>query len=128
MSERVTEGIRVRVAPAYHPEHSSPETNFWFFSYTIDIENEGDRAAQLLTRHWRITDANGRVEEVRGDGVVGHKPRLAPGERFQYTSFCPLPTPVGSMEGSYGFVREDDGRRFDVEIGLFVLEDPASLN
>lgn len=127
MSDTVTDGIRVQVAPAFHAEHSASERGYWFFSYTIDISNEGDRAAQLLSRYWRITDANGRVEEVRGPGVVGHTPLLEPGQHFEYTSFCPLPTPVGSMEGTYTFVRED-GERFDAVIGLFVLEDPSSIN
>jgi ApaG protein len=127
MSETVTEGIRVRVAPTYHPEHSAPERGRWFFSYTIEISNESDTTAKLLSRMWRITDGHGAVEEVRGPGVVGHQPRLQPGQAFEYTSFCPLPTPIGSMEGTYTFVR-DDGEKFDVAIGLFVLEDPASMN
>ena len=127
MSEMVTEGIRVRVRPAYHPEHSAPGHGRWFFSYTIEISNESASTAKLLSRSWRITDGNGAVEVVRGPGVVGHQPRLQPGQSFEYTSFCPLPTPIGSMEGAYTFVR-DDGEEFDVAIGLFVLEDPASMN
>jgi ApaG protein len=98
MSDTVTEGIRVRVSPAYHRDQSAPERGRWFFSYTIQISNESETTAKLLSRTWRITDGNGAVEEVRGPGVVGRQPRLEPGQAFEYTSFCPLPTPIGSME------------------------------
>jgi len=100
-SEALTNGIRVRVHSVYVPERSDPEQGHWFFAYRVDIANEGSESAQLVSRHWIITDANGHVEQVRGPGVVGEQPVLQPGESFQYTSACPLPTPVGTMHGTY---------------------------
>jgi len=127
MSEAVTEGVCVEVKPAFHPERSSPVERYWFFTYTIRITNRGDCTVQLLSRHWVITDATGHVEHVRGPGVVGETPVLRPGEAFTYTSACPLPTSLGSMEGTYEMERED-GSRFDAQIAPFVLADPAELN
>lgn len=127
MSEAVTDRIRVRARPRFHPERSDPAQNKWFFSYTIAITNEGPRHVQLLARYWRITDATGRVEEVRGPGVVGLTPTIAPGEEFTYTSYCPLPTALGAMEGSYR-MRRDDGTEFEATIAPFVLEDPDQVN
>jgi ApaG protein len=127
MSEAVTENIRVRVSPTFHPERSSPERRYWFFSYTIEISNEGQQTVQLLERSWKITDATGRVEVVQGPGVVGQTPVLPPGGSFTYTSFCPLPTPVGAMEGSYT-MRREDGSTFEAQIAAFPLEDPSSVN
>ncbi|MEQ1501094.1 MAG: Co2+/Mg2+ efflux protein ApaG [Myxococcota bacterium] len=127
MSEATTDAIRVRVEPAYHPERSSPERRSWFFSYTVEIVNEGSRAVQLMARHWTITDGTGRVEEVRGPGVVGQTPVIPPGKTFVYTSYCPLPTPLGAMEGSYT-IRREDGSTFEARIAPFVLEDPAFVN
>jgi len=127
MSDTVTEDVRVRVRPTFHADRSSPERRYWFFSYTIEIANEGPRTVQLLSRHWWITDGTGRVEEVSGPGVVGQTPVIPPGRTFVYTSFCPLPTPVGAMEGTYT-MRRDDGTTFEAKIGSFVLEDPESLN
>jgi ApaG protein len=127
MSDTVTEEVRVRVRPAYHADRSSPVRSYWFFSYTIEIANEGARVVQLLSRRWTITDGTGRTEEVEGPGVVGQTPVIEPGRAFVYTSFCPLPTPIGAMEGTYT-MRRDDGTTFEAKIGTFVLEDPESVN
>lgn len=124
-SEAVTRGIRVEVESRHSPYHSSP--GVWFFLYTIRISNEGSDTAQLLSRHWIITDANGRVEEVRGPGVVGDQPVLDPGDSYEYTSGCPLPTPFGSMRGTYEMVTPD-GRRFDAAIAEFLLREPGSVH
>ena len=106
-SEAVTRNIRVHVEPQFDPRRSQPTQRQWFFLYTVTIENQGDETVQLRSRHWVITDGVGRVEEVRGPGVVGEQPVLAPGQSFRYTSGCPLRTDVGKMEGSYQMV---DGR------------------
>jgi len=127
LSEAVTRNIRVRVEPVFHPEQSDPARNFWFFSYTVQIENTGDEVVQLVSRHWIITDATGKTEHVRGPGVVGHTPRLGPGEQFEYTSACPLATSMGSMEGSYQMVT-DEGATFDAEVAVFSLFDPMTMN
>ena len=125
-SEATTEGVRVEVNARYSPEHSKPGTQ-WFFLYTITIRNEGARAVQLISRRWIITDATGRVEEVRGLGVVGEQPALEPGESFEYTSGCPLPTPFGTMEGTYQMV-DASGARFDARIAPFVLREPGAIH
>lgn len=114
--------FRVEVQPAYLPEQSDPSQGVFSFSYTITITNVGEVAAQLISRHWLITDAAGKIEEVKGLGVVGHQPLLQPGQSFQYTSGCRLRTPSGTMHGSYFCVAED-GERFDTEIAPFLLED-----
>ena len=111
----------------YVPERSRPEESYYFFAYTIRISNEGREPAQLLTRHWIISGPDGPVGEVRGDGVVGEQPNLRPGESFEYTSFCPLQTPLGSMQGTYQMVRPS-GDRFDAEIAAFTLAVPTQLN
>ena len=126
-SEAVTEGIRVEVESRYHPDRSDPGGGQWFFSYTIRITNVGERTARLLNRHWIITDADGQTEEVRGPGVVGQQPVLAPGQSFKYTSFCPLNTSFGTMHGTYEMAT-DDGRTFDVEIAPFALGEEHSIN
>lgn len=126
-SEAVTRGIRVRVVSRYVPERSRPDQKHWFFAYTVRISNESDRTVQLLSRHWIITDAEGKVEEVRGPGVVGKQPRLAPGEEFEYTSACPLQTPFGTMHGTYQMVDESD-EAFDIEIAPFALSEPYAIN
>ena len=110
-----------QVIPRYLPEQSAPDDGIYSFSYTVTVTNTGDIAAQLISRHWIISDANGHTEEVKGLGVVGHQPLLKPGESFQYTSGSRLRTPSGTMHGSYFCVAED-GERFDVAIPLFVLE------
>ncbi len=117
----------VTVLPRFLPEQSDPDNDRYLFAYTIRIVNSGQEAAQLISRHWIITDANQHVEEVRGPGVVGEQPRLAPGEAFEYTSGCPLPTPFGSMRGSYQCVAED-GTAFEVPIPEFLLSVPRTLH
>ena len=124
-SEAVTRNVRVRVRAQYDPERSDPSDNQWFFLYTIQISNEGHQTVQLLSRHWIITDGKGQVQEIRGPGVVGEQPVLAPGERFEYTSGCPLTTPFGSMQGTYQMVSESQDR-FDVDIAPFALTEPYS--
>ncbi len=109
------------------PQQSSPQGKRYVFAYTVKIQNEGSTAAQLKTRHWIITDGNGKVEEVRGPGVVGQQPLLRPGEQFEYTSGCVLETPRGSMRGSYQMFRQD-GSSFDAQIAPFSLALPYSLN
>ena len=126
-SDTSTRGVRVKVRARYVPERSDPERDAWFFAYTVDIINEGSTTVQLLTRHWVITNANGHVEEVRGPGVVGAQPVLQPGESFEYTSACPLPTAFGTMHGSYQMITED-GERFDAEIAPFSLSMPYAVN
>lgn len=127
MAEAKKYEIAVEVAAQYLPEQSDPGAERYFFAYTIRIANVGSVAAQLISRHWIITDAAGKVEEVRGLGVVGHQPFLKPGESFEYTSGCPLETPVGTMRGSYQMVAED-GTRFEAEIAEFVLSMPRTLH
>jgi ApaG protein len=123
-SQAVTQGIRVRVQSAYLPDQSSPDDDRYVFAYTITITNESTFTAQLRTRHWIITDSRGSVEEVKGDGVVGEQPRLGPGQSFQYPSGCVLKTPIGTMQGSYRFWR-DDGTYFDATIAPFSLASPV---
>ncbi len=117
----------VNVVPQYLAEQSNPDEDEYLFAYTVTVRNTGEVAAKLLTRHWIISDADGHVEEVRGEGVVGEQPVLKPGEAFQYTSGCPLTTPVGAMKGSYQCVAED-GTRFDVPIPEFILSMPRVLH
>jgi len=117
----------VTSAPQFLAEQSDPEADQYVFAYTITVQNTGETTAQLVSRHWVITDADGKVEEVKGDGVVGEQPILRPGEAFRYTSGCPLETPVGSMKGTYHCVAED-GTHFDAEIPEFVLSMPRVLH
>ena len=119
--------IDVSVTTHYLAAQSQPEQNRYAFSYTVTIVNNGQLPAKLLSRHWIITDANGRVEEVRGDGVVGEQPRLEPGEDFTYTSGAVLATAVGTMEGSYDMIG-DDGAHFDAPIPPFTLSVPRTLH
>lgn len=127
LSTATTRGIRVDVTPEYIPGHSDPKNSRWVFAYDVTIQNEGPERVQLISRHWTITDATGRVEEVRGAGVVGEQPVLAPGERFSYRSGCPLPTPMGTMHGTYQMVTAR-GERFEAEIAPFTLVEPYALN
>ena len=119
-SDVSTDNIRVRSRSFYIAERSEPARGLYFFGYRISISNESDRPVQLLSRHWYISDILGNEQEVEGDGVVGEQPRLVPGESFEYTSFCPLPTYRGSMHGTYT-MQHDDGTRFDIAVGPFVL-------
>lgn len=120
-------GIRVDVETAYREDQSDPAEPRYVFSYTITIRNEGRQSARLLTRHWIITDANGKVQEVRGEGVVGEQPYLQPGQGFRYSSGAILRTPVGSMQGSYQMLT-DDGEQFDTPIAPFRLAIPGVLH
>jgi ApaG protein len=124
-SEATTKNIRVHVEARYDPSRSSPPQNQWFFLYTVRITNEGENTVQLVSRHWVITDAMGKVQEVRGAGVVGNQPVLAPGQSFEYTSGCPLTVPFGSMHGTYQMVN-DRKEQFDIEIAPFTLMEPNS--
>ena len=126
-SEAVTRGVRVRVKSQYDPSRSRPNQQQWFFLYTIQISNEGAETVQLLSRHWIITDANGKVEEVRGPGVVGEQPILATGQSFEYTSGCPLTTPFGTMHGTYQ-MSTSSSARFDAQIAPFTLSEPHALH
>jgi ApaG protein len=121
MYRTVTRNIEVVVTPRFVADRSSPENNYFFWAYTISITNNGDDTVQLKTRHWRITDAHGRQQEVRGAGVVGEEPVLKAGEVFEYTSGVPLQTPSGFMTGTYGMVAVS-GEHFDVNIPAFSLD------
>ena len=126
-SYAVTNGIEVTVRAAYVEAQSEPESGRFFFAYEVTIENVGERTAKLLSRHWIIADGDGEEKVVRGAGVVGEQPVLDPGEMFQYTSFCPLSSPVGSMRGSYHFAL-DGGETVDAEVAPFTLAVPSILN
>ena len=119
--------IQIRVATDYMQEQSEPDAGRYVFAYTITISNHGDTAAKLLSRHWVITDANGKVQEVSGDGVVGEQPHLNPGERFRYSSGAVIETPVGAMQGRYR-MKSDDGRSFYAPIKPFTLAVPGLLH
>src|SRR5512138_90509 len=127
MSTALTDGIRVEVESTYLPDRSEPAAHRWLFAYTVTLVNLGSAPAKLLARHWEIDDSNGHREEVDGDGVVGHQPRIEPGEGFRYSSFCILKTPHGSMKGRYRMVR-DDGSAFDADIAPFPLVVPQMVN
>jgi ApaG protein len=123
MYKAVTRKIQVVVTPRFMPERSSSEKSYFFWAYTVEITNQSAETVQLKTRHWRITDAFGRVQDVRGAGVVGEEPVLPPGGSFEYTSGVPLPTPSGFMVGTYGMVALT-GERFDIDIPAFSLDGP----
>jgi ApaG protein len=123
-SEAVTEGIRVEVYPEFIPEQSVPAENKYVFAYKVVITNESRRKAKLVSRRWVIINADGDREDVEGPGVVGYTPELEPGESFEYTSFCPLNTSWGTMEGSFSMI-DESGEEFDVQIARFYLFDPA---
>jgi ApaG protein len=126
-SEAVTRGIRIRVESAYSPERSAPAESQYFFVYRVQITNESEQTARLVSRHWVITDANDHVEELQGPGVVGEQPRLAPGQAFEYTSGCPLETSFGTMHGTYQMVLAT-GEQFDAEIAPFTLAEPSAVH
>jgi ApaG protein len=125
MYQAVTRGISVTVTPRYMPEESSPDQGRYFFAYTVEIINGSLDRIQLRSRYWRITDEHGHVQEVRGAGVVGEEPVLGPGESFSYTSGCPLPTPSGTMQGTY-LMETAGGETFDAEIPAFSLDIPRT--
>ena len=120
MPAAVTRGVKVDVESQYVKEQSDPERNYYFFSYHVTITNEGEDTVQLISRHWIITDEHGHVDEVQGPGVVGEQPVLEPGESFEYTSFCPLKTPMGAMHGTYQMTTRQ-GEPFDAQIPRFSL-------
>jgi ApaG protein len=124
--EHITRGIRIRVMPQYSDDQSTADEGYYFWTYTVEIANESEETVQLKSRLWRITDAHGRTEEVRGPGVVGQTPVIPPGQSFTYTSGCPLPTPSGIMVGSYQMSGEK-GELFDVAIPAFSLDSPYSV-
>lgn len=119
VSEAVTQNIRVEVLSRYSPDNSRPQADEWVFEYTVRITNEGADTVQLISRHWIITDALENVREIKGPGVVGEQPVLAPGESFKYSSWCQLQTPTGVMHGTYQMTRVDS--QFDIEIAPFAL-------
>jgi ApaG protein len=127
LSTAVTRGVRVDVDPEYLDQQSDPKRGLWMFSYAVRISNQGADPVQLVSRHWIITDATGRVEEVRGPGVVGEQPVIQPGRSFEYRSGCPLPTAMGTMHGTYQMVTAR-GERFDATIPPFTLAEPYSVN
>jgi ApaG protein len=126
-SEATTKGIRISVASEYAPDRSRPGQQQWFFLYTITIENHRNDTVQLLSRHWIITDGSGHVEEVKGPGVVGKQPVIAPGKSYEYTSGCSLSTAFGKMEGTYQMVTSD-GEGFDATIAPFTLSEPYTVH
>jgi ApaG protein len=121
--EEITRNIRIAVEPNFLEEQSEPEERRYLWAYRVTIENQSDIAVQLLSRYWRITDARGRVREVRGDGVIGEQPVIAPGRAYEYTSGAPLETPSGFMTGTY-HMRASTGESFEVGIPMFALESP----
>lgn len=124
MFEETTNNILVQVEPEFIREQSDPTQGLYYFSYRVRIRNTGKKQVQLLTRHWIITDGFGQTEEVKGDGVVGQQPTLRPGETFEYSSFCPLPTPTGTMRGTYNMTGAN-GEKIEVRIPLFILAEPS---
>ena len=127
MSEAITENIRVEVLSRYSAENSRPLEDNWVFQYTVRITNQGPETVQLISRHWIITDGSQHTEEVKGPGVVGEQPVLAPGESFQYSSWCPLKTPTCNMRGTYQMARAS-GDQFDIEIAPFALKARYAVN
>lgn len=127
MESAVTRDVEIRVESFYLEEQSAPEQGRYVFAYRVQMRNLGDDTVQLLRRHWIITDSTGRINEVRGEGVVGEQPTLAPGEAFEYVSGSHLESPMGTMEGTYEFVG-GGGEHFDVRIPVFTLAVPSALN
>jgi ApaG protein len=127
ISDAVTNNVRVEVLSRYSPENSQPLQDTWVFQYTVRITNQGAETVQLISRHWIITDAFEHTEEVKGPGVVGEQPTLAPGESFKYSSWCPLKTPMGKMHGTYQMAGAS-GSRFDIQIAPFALKAPYTVN
>jgi ApaG protein len=128
VSDTTTRGVRILVRPRFIPEQSDPDNGQWLFAYHITIRNQGEQTVQLISRHWVITNGEGKVEEVRGPGVVGYQPVLKPGEEFEYTSGCPLTTPVGTMHGEFNMIVAGSGEKFDAKIEPFRLAVPMALN
>jgi ApaG protein len=126
-SVTLTRGVRVAVSPSFMPEQSDPDAGRYVYGYRIRISNESDRRVRLLSRRWVIVDAEGERREVEGEGVIGQQPDLGPGESFMYGSYCPLPTPWGTMEGEYR-MRAEDGEEFFAAIGRFYLAAPEAAD
>ena len=124
MYNRTTRNIRIHVQPQFLEGQSRPDEAKFVWAYTITVENQGAEIVTLLSRYWKITDAFGRIQEVRGDGVVGEQPTLKPGENFQYTSGCPLSTPNGFMVGTHHHMKNQHGETFEVEVPAFSLDSP----
>ena len=124
MFEQETAGILVRVEPHFLPDESEPDEHRFVWSYTIEIENRSPDSVQLISRFWRLTDANGVTQEVTGAGVVGQQPVIPPGQCFRYTSAAPLAAPSGVMMGAYSMIRVDSGEEFDIAVPLFALDSP----
>jgi ApaG protein len=127
MYVEVTRQIEIRVEPLYVANQSRPEESYYFFAYKVHLKNLGTVPVQLLSRHWTITDGHGHVEEVKGPGVVGQQPRLEAQQTYEYTSFCPLPTPTGNMRGTYTMTT-DTGEHFNVEIPVFFFRIPELMH
>jgi ApaG protein len=127
MESRITKNVEVQAESFFLEEHSNPEDNYFVFAYKIRIKNHGSQTLQLLSRHWIITDSNGKVEEVQGEGVIGEQPVLEEGEEFEYTSGSHLKTKIGTMHGNYQMVNEQ-GENLDVEIPCFTLSIPGIIN
>jgi ApaG protein len=125
MFTKTTHSIKVTVLPHYLPEQSAPDEDLYVWSYTVTLENLGQDIVQLINRYWRITDANGHVQEVRGPGVIGEQPVLRPGTMYRYSSGTHLPTPSGIMAGIYQMSREGDGELLDIEVPAFSLDSPT---
>lgn len=126
-SDAITRGVRVQVRSEFIPRLSRPDRSHWMFAYTVRIRNEGEETVQLISRHWIITDSSGQERHVKGPGVVGAQPTLKPGQAFEYTSGCPLPTEVGTMHGTYQMVTTD-GDEFDAEVAPFSLAQEYAFN
>jgi ApaG protein len=127
MPSETSAGVKVEVRSTYIPEESMPENFYYFFSYTVEITNLRTEAIQLISRHWIIMDGQGRVQEVKGEGVIGEQPTIQPGESFEYSSFCPLQTSTGLMKGRF-FMVDSEGKDFEVQIPEFFLVEPGSFN
>ena len=124
MYQQITRDVAVSAFPVFQEEDSNPSRSHFVWAYTIEIDNRGRTPVQLIRRHWRITDANGVSHDVRGDGVVGEQPAIAPGEMFRYTSVCPLSTPSGWMQGEYEMIDADTGAPLTIAIPPFALDSP----
>ena len=127
LAETITNNFQVSAISRFIPERSNQDISIFFFAYWITIKNIGNFPAQLLNRYWHITDAHGRIQEIKGEGVVGNQPNITPGESYQYNSFCPLPTEFGFMQGHYGMIGDSE-KLFQIKIPQFCLSAPHSAN
>ena len=128
MIKALTQGVEISVKTAYQPLHSTPRENYYFFTYTITIENKNDFSVQLISRHWHIYDSNGDYRQVQGEGVVGEQPIIEPGKKYTYTSGCNLKTEIGKMSGTYTMMRMFDEKTFEAQIPEFTMLLEAKLN